>query len=638
MDKGFNRLKENWGFGSSRRSAPNPETSASYHHNERPPFTEKLKLATELYKDKMEIYFSQHKHFHPSKLLAIHDEVSQQVIEILLKCKTLDQVEIHRASPEFQRLFKQYEVKNNMSINWASSFSERIEPVVGIDLGTTNCCVAIYWDGKVTVFRNDDGDLTTPSYVSFEDENIVVVGKDAKQNAYLNPANTIFDSKRLIGRVRGDEALARCEPAWPFKVEFVQNKPRVVARGKTYAPEDISSILLKECRELASKHLQRPIKTAVITVPAYFNDEQKKATIEAARMAGIVVLQIINEPTAASLAYKIQRLYTTPRTVLVFDLGGGTFDVAVVEIGDTINTLAVDGDACLGGEDFDKELRDYCIEMFEQQTKINIKDTKANSDIPYSLVRLTIKCEEAKKVLGKKPSVNIHVDSIVTGHHLNVKVTQEIFENRCDRYFKHMIKLVASVIQAANLQKSDIEEVILVGGSTRIPKLQFMLREYFDGKELNHNVSPDEAVAFGAAVQAAILNGSDAKEVFGIKGIEDVIPMSIGIEAIVNGVEGQYSSIIPKNTKYPTIMCSEYTTSQDNQTRLSINIYQGNDQVAKNNFYLGEFLLEGIPAARMYEQKIQVVMEINNLGVLNVKAICIGSGVSRFLQVSLKKI
>ncbi|ODM86601.1 Heat shock cognate 71 kDa protein, partial [Orchesella cincta] len=423
------------------------------------------------------------------------------------------------------------------------------QPAIGIDLGTTYCCTAIYAKGKVHVVRNGIGKNTTPSYVAF---NIgkEIVGDAAKRQAFSNPENTIFDAKRIIGRKFGDPKLQEDMRLWPFSVVDEQGIPKIAVGDRNLHPEEISAKLLKQLKLDAEAYLGEKVTKAVITVPAYFTDGQRQATIDAGTMAGLNVLSIIAEPTAAALAYKLQHSFENrERNVLIFDLGGGTFDVVVMRTSKgKIDVLAVDGDTHLGGEDFDKKLMEHCAVEFKKQHNIDLfdgKDSKSKQEKDEArrkLKRLQGECEKRKVELAAARLAEVNVDNMHGDIDLSVMVTRNTFEELNATLFQKTIK-----IASAKLDKSRIDDVVLVGGSTRIPKIQELLQNYFGGKTLDCSINPDEAVAYGAAMHAAMLNGLVGKDSAEYEEIQDVAPMSIGLQMYGGG----FSVIIPKSTKTP---------------------------------------------------------------------------------------
>ncbi|ODM88036.1 Heat shock 70 kDa protein cognate 4, partial [Orchesella cincta] len=536
-----------------------------------------------------------------------------------------------------QSSFQKYKDENDMVLN----YEDGVEPAIGIDLGTTYCCVAVLINGKVEIVRNLQGQNTTPSYVRIDKQsNEQVVGFVAKESSHRYAENTIFDAKRMIGRRFEDEKLQNDMNYWPFSVVQGEEGPAIEVAGNQYPPEQIASFLLRQLVTDAEKFLGKTVTKVVITVPAYFTDGQRQATIDAGEMAGLQVLTILNEPTAASIAYKMERFHEDARNVLIFDLGGGTFDVAILKTdAGSIEILAVDGDTHLGGEDFDKAMMQYCAEKFQNEHKLNPfngKDStlKVERDkAKQRLRRLQTYCEKRKIDLSFARSTTISVDTFQGATDLEVTISRETFEELVAPYFTKALQIVERVLKAAKLSKESIEDVVLVGGSTRIPRIQEMLTQFFNGKALNHTINPDEAVAYGAAVKAALMNGNQAKKMFNFKSIQDATPMSLGVEAFVHGVAGHFSAIIPKSSKIPTVVKQKYSTLLDNQDSVLIKIYQGEAHLAKDNEFLGEFILKGIPPAPAGKEMVEVSMHINDMGILHVRAICKSSRGSELLTV-----
>lgn len=443
-------------------------------------------------------------------------------------------------------------------LHFRHSFSNSY--AIGIDLGTTYSCVGVFQNGKVEIIANDHGLRTTPSIVAFTDTERFI-GDPAKAQASLNPKNTIFDAKRLIGRRFDSKEVQEDMKTWPFHVINENDKPKIQVTFKkvvkTFAPEEISAMILGKMKEIAETYLNQKVTDAVITVPAYFNDSQRQATKDAGSIAGLNVLRIINEPTAAAIAYGLDKKLEGDQNVLIFDLGGGTFDVSILTVGDgsMFEVKATSGNTHLGGEDFDNRLVKYFIEEFKSKTK---KDLSTN---PRAMKRLRTACESAKRALSSCTEATIELDALHEGIDLFTRITRARFETLCLDLFKATLEPVDKALHDAKLQRKDIHEIVMIGGSTRIPKVQNMLREYFDGRDLDMSINPDEAVAYGAAVQAAILSGRKDRAINDVL-LVDVTPLSLGIET-AGGIMGV---ILQRNTTIPCKVTECFSTYEDNQT------------------------------------------------------------------------
>jgi heat shock protein 5 len=498
------------------------------------------------------------------------------------------------------------------ALAYAADDKEDVGTVIGIDLGTTYSCVGVYKDGRVEIIANDQGNRITPSYVAFTEEGERLIGDAAKNQLTSNPKNTVFDAKRLIGRTWGEKSVQSDKKFFPFSLIEQKGKPhvQVTVNGKkeAFAPEEISAMVLTKMKDTAETYLGKKVTHAVVTVPAYFNDAQRASTKDAGTIAGLNVMRIINEPTAAAIAYGLDKK-EGEKNILVFDLGGGTFDVSMLTIdGGVFEVISTNGDTHLGGEDFDQRVMDYFMKLYKKKTG---KDIRKND---RSVQKLRREVEKAKRALSSAHQAKVEIESFFEGEDFSETLTRAKFEELNMDLFRSTMVPVKKVIEDGDMEKDEIDEIVLVGGSTRIPKVQQLVKEYFGGKEPSRGINPDEAVAYGAAVQGGILSGAgdELNDVV----LLDVCPLSMGIET----VGGVMTKIITRNTVVPTKKQQIFSTASDNQQTVTIQVFEGERTMTKDNHVLGKFDLTGIPAAPRGVPQIEVTFEIDVNGILRVSA------------------
>ncbi|KAJ9098149.1 hypothetical protein QFC21_004478 [Naganishia friedmannii] len=500
--------------------------------------------------------------------------------------------------------------------------------VIGIDLGTTYSCVAVQRGGKVEIIANDQGNRITPSWVAFtKDERLV--GDAAKNQAPQNPENTVFDAKRMVGRQFAESDMQKDMKHWPFKVVNKGGKPMIKVKHrddfKEFTPEEISAMILSKMKETAEAYLGHKVTHAVVTVPAYFNDAQRQATKDAGVIAGLTVLRIVNEPTAAAIAYGLDRSGKDETKIIVYDLGGGTFDVSLLSIEEGVfEVLATAGDTHLGGEDFDQRVMSYLIKQYKTKTGTDVTSNKK------ALGKLKREVEKAKRTLSSQMSTRIEIEAFENGNDMSETLTRAKFEELNMDLFRKTMKPVEQVLKDAGVKKEEIDDIVLVGGSTRIPKVQQLLKEYFGGKEPSKGINPDEAVAYGAAVQGGVLSGEESSSDILLI---DVCPLTLGIET----TGGVMTKLIPRNTVIPTKKSQIFSTAVDNQPTVQIQVYEGERAMTKDNNMLGKFDLTNIPPAPRGQPQIEVTFEIDANGIMKVSAADKATGKTESIVITNEK-